>query len=133
MTLRYWMSVALLVAASTESFAQTSHKPQTETHKDVVLKLTAEQIFEYVERVNKYPEVNRKLAIEQLQLALDGKLIVKDIDNEREIESDHADPARQRFCFLGGACPFMPCSDCRFGNGHQCHCSLCCVARPSDK
>jgi hypothetical protein len=99
-------------------------KEASKAYTPKILKLTAEEIFQYVEQANANRSINRKESIEMLQLALDGKLLLGEQSPALRIRSH---------CFFYSGCGAYSCASCARASGQNCACSLCCVAKETSK
>ena len=106
------LMISLLLSGA--AWAADKKAPQS---KPTFIKMSAEQVFAFVEQVSKQKDYNRSEAVTFLQKALDGKL--------RLVPSGAAPEASGLSVCIPATRPCQ-CLQCNSLNSN-CHCSKCCI------
>ncbi len=107
--------IVLILLAAPLALAQGVKKPAAE--KPTLTKLTADEVFAFVEQVQKDPKIDRAAALAFLQKGLDGQI------RSFEVEVSESGPS---IC-VAKKCKAKGCKRCYISSA-KCFCSNCCLA-----
>jgi len=116
---RFTAMVALFLLVCGVASAAETKKTVKAAPKEEVLKLSADQVFNFVEQVVKDPKADRVQAKKFLKAAMNGQVRMLQTATELGTVST--------MCISGTSkCP-NGCASCNIST-FKCHCSLCCIA-----
>jgi len=110
--------VALFLLVCGAASAAETKKTAKPAPKEEVLKLSADEVFNFVEKVVKDPKADRVQAKKFLQAAMNGQ--VRMLQTSTELGTVSSMCVNTSKCANG-------CASCNIST-LKCHCSLCCIA-----
>ena len=109
--------VALFLLVCGVAAAADTKQTAKAAPKEEILKLSADEVFKFVEQVVKDPKADRAQAKKFLQAAMNGEVRMLQKETTASVSSMCVNTSK---CGNG-------CASCNIST-FKCHCSLCCIA-----